>query len=197
MIIGVDIDDTISDTYEVMMNYAQEYIINFLKKEPIIDEKVKCENHFYVSALYNWRIEEENDFLENYFQKILINVKPKTLAVDYLNKLKRDGNKIIIITARARTDLCDVEKLTEDWIYKNNIPCDKLIIDAENKLVVAEKENIDVFIDDSFVNCKMVADNKIKTFIMDTRVNKEFFDENIERVYSWPHLYMKLKEINK
>ena len=93
--------------------------------------------------------------------------------------------------------MCDVEKLTEDWIYKNNIPCDKLIIDAENKLVVAEKENIDVFIDDSFVNCKMVADNKIKTFIMDTRVNKEFFDENIERVYSWPHLYMKLKEINK
>ena len=40
MIIGVDIDDTISDTYEVMMNYAQEYIINFLKKEPIIDEKL-------------------------------------------------------------------------------------------------------------------------------------------------------------
>ena len=25
MIIGIDIDDTITDTYEVLVNYAQEY----------------------------------------------------------------------------------------------------------------------------------------------------------------------------
>ena len=38
MIIGIDIDDTISDTYEVMINYAQEYQINELKKEPILKQ---------------------------------------------------------------------------------------------------------------------------------------------------------------
>jgi hypothetical protein len=29
---------------------------------------------------------------------------------------------------------------------------------------------------------------------MDTRTNSGLKDENIERVYSWPHVYMKLKE---
>lgn len=40
MIIGIDIDDTISDTYEVMINYAQEYQINKFKREPILKKVV-------------------------------------------------------------------------------------------------------------------------------------------------------------
>ena len=39
MIIGIDIDDTITDTYEVMMSYAAEYTAEVLKKEPILNEK--------------------------------------------------------------------------------------------------------------------------------------------------------------
>ena len=36
MIIGIDIDDTITDTYEVMMSYAAEYTAEVLKKEDVI-----------------------------------------------------------------------------------------------------------------------------------------------------------------
>ena len=32
---------------------------------------------------------------------------------------------------------------------------------------------------------------------MDSRTNKELVDSKIERIYSWPHLYMKLKEKNQ
>ncbi len=193
MIIGIDIDDTITDTYEVMVNYAQEYTINILKREPIINEN-NCPDHFYAKFLHNWQGEEDLEFLKDYYKKIIVNVKPKTLALDYLKKLHDEGNKIILITARWTADYFDVEKLTKEWISKNNIPCDKLIINAENKLIAAKQENIDVFIDDSFKNCKMIADNGIKTFLMDTRVNRGLEDEKIKRVYSWPHLYMKLKE---
>ena len=52
MIIGIDIDDTISDTYEVMMNYAQEYTINVLKREPILNESADCSNHFYTKYMF-------------------------------------------------------------------------------------------------------------------------------------------------
>ena len=41
----------------------------------------------------------------------------------------------------------------------------------------------------------MVSSAGIKTFIMDTRVNKGLKDDKIERIYSWPHLYMKLKKL--
>ena len=39
-----------------------------------------------------------------------------------------------------------------------------------NKAVAAKQENLDIFIDDSFKNCQMVADLGIKTFIMDTEI---------------------------
>lgn len=193
MVIGIDIDDTITDTYEVMINYAQEYTINVLKREPILSQN-NCPDHFYAKFLHNWQGQEDLQFLKEYYEKIIVNVKPKTLAVDYLKKLHNEGNRIVLITARLTTDYLDVEKLTKEWVIKNNIPCDKLIINAENKAIVAKQENVDVFIDDSFKNCKMIAENGIKTFLMDTRVNRGLEDEKINRIYSWPHLYMKIGE---
>ena len=193
MIIGIDIDDTITDTYEVMMNYAQKYTIDVLKREPIINESGNCPDHFYTKYLHNWQDGEDLEFLNEYYEKIIKNVKPKTLAVEYLKKLQDEDNKIVLITARWETDNFDVRKSTQEWVIKNNIPCDKLIINAENKLIAAKQENVEVFIDDSFKNCQMIAESSIKTFLMDTIVNRGLEDEKIKRVYSWPHLYMKLK----
>lgn len=195
MIIGIDIDDTISDTYEVMMNYAQEYTIEVLKREPIIKDIGNCNNHYYTQYLNDWQNGEDIEFLKDYYETIIKSVKPKTLSLEYLKKLHEEGNKIVLITARWESEYFDVRKATEEWLKANNVPYDKLIINAENKLIAAKQENINVFIDDSFKNCQMVAESGIKTYIMDTRVNKGLKDEKIERVYSWPHVYMKLKEV--
>lgn len=193
MIIGIDIDDTITDTYEVMMTYAAEYTAKVLKNEPILNEKTNCTNHFYMRDLNNWENGEDYKFLEKYYEKIIKEVRPKTLALKYLNKLHNEGNKIVLITARWESNFFDVRKTTENWIRENNIPCDKLIINAENKLVAAKNENVDIFIDDSFKNCTMVQEAGIKTYLMDTRVNRGLTNENIKRVYSWPHFYYLIK----
>ncbi len=197
MIIGIDIDDTITDTYEVMMNYAQEYTIEKLKREPLINETNSCNNHLYVQYLHNWNKNEDLEFLEEYYEKIINEVRPKTLALKYLNKLHEEGHKIILITARWETDYTDIVGLTREWLNKNNVPYDKLIVNAENKAVAAEQENLDIFIDDSFKNCQMVSDLGIKSFLMDTRTNRELFDDRIKRVYSWPHLYEIFKNMIK
>ena len=155
-----------------------------------------CNTHFYTQYWLEWKDGEDIDFLKQYYNRIIDEVKPKTLAVEYLRKLHEEGNKIVLITARWETSEFDVIESTKNWISKNNIPCDKLVINAENKLIAVKQENVNVFIDDSFKNCKMVSDNGVKTYLIDTRTNKRFLDENIERVYSWPHLYMKLKDLN-
>ena len=191
MIIGIDIDDTIADTYEVMFNYAQEYTANVLKREPIIKELNSCKTHFYTKELHSWNDEEEINFFNLYYEKILSNTKPKTLALEYLRKLSKN-NKIVLITARRKVDFLDVETITQKWINENNIHYQKLIINAENKEKIAQEEKIDVFVDDSFKNCKAVSDIGIKTYIMDTRVNRDLNNEKIKRVYSWPHLYIEL-----
>lgn len=196
MIIGIDIDDTITDTYEVMVNYAQKYTIEVLKREPILEE-INCDNHFYTKSLHNWKDEEDLEYLNQYYEKIVNEVRPRTLAVEYLEKLHNEGNKIVLITARWESNKFDVTELTKQWIETNGIPCDKLVINAQNKLIAAKQENVDVFIDDSFSNCQMVSNAGIKTYLMDTRINKGLVDEKIERIFSWPHLYMKLNEFNK
>ncbi len=192
MILGIDIDDTITDTYEVLVNYAQEYSIDVLKKEPILKEG-PCRNHFYTQHLLDWKNGEDIDFLNIYYKKIVTEVKPRTLALKYLKKIHDEGNKIILITARWEPENFNVAEATKKWVEENNIPCDKLIINAENKVIAAKQENIDVFIDDSFKNCQMVSEVGIKTYLMDSRTNKGLLDSKIERIYSWPHLYMKLK----
>lgn len=194
MIIGIDIDDTIADTYEVQINYAHKYMIESLNREPVLKE-ANCTNPFYIKELCDWKNGEDINFLNKYYVKILNEIRPKTLAVEYLKKLHDEGNKLILITARWSPKDCDVEQITRNWIEKNNIPYDKLIVNAENKLIAAKQENIDVFIDDSFKNCQMISENGIKTYLMDSRTNKGLIDSKIERVYSWPHLYMKFSRI--
>ena len=196
MIIGIDIDDTIADTCEIMLNYAQEYTIDVLKREPILKEG-SCNTHFYVQYLHNWKEGEDIDFLNTAYEKIITETRPKTLAIKYLQKLHNEGHKIVLITARWESDKFDVRKTTENWVKQNNVPCDKLIINTENKLIAAQQENIDLFIDDSFSNCQKVSENGIKTFLMDTRANTGLKDDKIERVFSWPHIYMKIKEMTK
>lgn len=197
MIIGIDIDDTITDTYEVMMGYAQEYTLDVLGREPIINETNSCSNHLYIQYLHNWNKDEDLKYLELYYENIIKEVRPKTLALKYLNKLKEEGHTIVLITARWETEYIDVVGLTKEWLRKNNVPYDKLIVNAENKQMAAKQENLDIFIDDSFKNCQMVSDIGIKTFIMDTRTNRNLDDERIKRVYSWPHFYSVFKNMIK
>lgn len=195
MIIGIDIDDTISDTYEVMVNYAQEYTANVLKQEPIMNHIENCATHFYTKEIHNWEDGQDLEFLKLYYEKILNNIKPKTLAKEYITKLQEEGHKIILITARWTCDFFDVRETTKRWIEENCIPYHDLVVNAGDKRKVAKEKNIDLFIDDSFKNCAMVADSGIKTYLMDTRVNRGLEKDNIERVYSWPHIYWKLNVI--
>jgi hypothetical protein len=144
--------------------------------------------------LHNWSKEEETKFFEKYYEKIVKETIPFTNSVETLKKLKEDGHKIILITARFEYDTFDVRETTKKWLEEKDIPYDKLIINAATKRQAAEENNVDVFIDDSFTNCMDVAEAGIKTFIMDGRYNSKLNDEKITRVYSWANI---LENINK
>jgi len=195
MILGIDIDDTISNTYNVIMGYAQEYTIDVLKREPNLRKGVTCTNHLYTQYLHDWAEGEDMKFLKLYYERILKEVEPKTLAKKYLDKIHEEGNKIVIITARWKNEYFDVVKATEEWLTKHQIPYDDLVTDASDKLSICQEKKIDLFIDDSLYNCNKVAEAGIKSFVMDTIINRGEDNPLVSRVYSWPHVYMKMKEI--
>lgn len=194
--IGIDIDDTISNSYEFLFNYAQKFDIEILGKNGDINEFGDCKNPFYFSELHNWTKEETKKFLEMYYIESISSVQPKLLASEILQKLKNNGHKIILITARFELDMQNtVQELTLKWLEKYNIPYDEIILYVDDKVEIVEDKKIDIFIDDSFTNCKKIADNGIKTFLMDSKVNQKLNADNIKRVYSWPYLYNELKKV--
>ena len=193
MRIGIDIDDTLTNTYELTFNYAENYTINVLNKEVKQVEREKITNEF-TRNFHNWTDEEDKKFWDQYYEKIVTNVSIKMYAKEVLDTLRKEGNEIYFITARHKSDLFDVKETTKNWLEKNDIKYEKLFVDVYNKGETAKENNIDFFIDDNITNCLNVSNIGIKTCIMDSLTNCNFNDEKIKRVYSWPHLYQVINK---
>ncbi len=197
MNIGIDIDDTISETYATLFEYAQKYTIEELKRSPVFDN-TKTTNHFYIELMHHWTKEEALKFWNKYYAKILRKVNIKTFATEKIKKLKEKGNKIYLITARWDMENHNVKEITLEWLRNNDVQYDEFFMNADEKLKIVKDKNIDVFVDDSFDNCKSIAyGSNAKVFLMDTWVNKNLQDEKITRVYSWPHLYQKIVKLRE
>lgn len=193
MNIGIDIDDTISETYEMLFGYAQKYTIEDLGKSGEI-QRIETPTHHVIEVMHKWDKGEFDKFFEKYYAEFLEKVNIKPFAKDVIQKLS-ENNKIILITARWELKNTNVTEITKEWLKRNEVPYDKIITDAQDKASIAKENSIDLFIDDSFENCKKVSDNGIKSFVMETRTNTKYNDERITRVYSWPHIYQEYKKL--
>lgn len=190
MNIGIDIDDTISETFETLLPYAQKYTIEDLKRKSKIDMNQNFLDHFYIVYMNGWNQKEASDFWNKYYGKILKEVNIKKFSAEIINKLRQEGNKIYLITARWDMPNDNIKEITEQWLKENNVEYDELVINASDKLQLIKEKNIDIFIDDSFSNCKNVAENSdAKVYMMTSRVNGNVNAGKIERVYSWPEVY--------
>ena len=190
MKIGIDIDDTITNTSEEIDIWAKEYTEKILKRKFELP-KLEILDSMWARHLYNWTIEEDKNFWDLYYEKIVENVKPKENAVEIINELGKN-NEIIIITARWDIESGIISKMTKDWLKNNNICYQKLYMGHLDKINIIKENNIDLFIDDSFKNCKEVAKIGIKTMLMDSRINKKMEDNTIERVFSWKDIKEKI-----
>ena len=190
MNIGIDIDDTISETFETLLPYAQKYTIEDLKRESKVDIDGNFSNHFYIVYMNGWNEQEALVFWEKYYEEVLRELNIKKFAAGIINKLRKEGHKIYLITARWDMRVDSVKKITEQWLEENNVEYDGLFLNVGDKLELVKENNIDIFIDDSFNNCKKIAENtEAKVYMMTTRVNENLDSENIKRVFSWPEIY--------
>lgn len=196
MKIGIDIDDTLTNTYELAFNYAEEYTINELKKEIKYVDREKIRNRF-TQTFHNWSEEEDRIFWDKYYETIVRNVRIKPFAKEVIDKLRNEENEIYFITARHISNKFDIKKVTEEWLEKNEIKYEGIYLSIANKEEIIKEKNIDIFIDDNITNCLNVLETGIKTCIMDGLINCNFKDERIERIYSWPHLYQVINRYKK
>ncbi len=194
MNIGIDIDDTISNTFETFLPYMKKFVEQDLNRKLNLNLSSKID-YYNITEKYGLSETETRTFWESYYIPMLESVKPKDSAVDVINFLKDNGNRIVLITARIDDEIVDARAITEKWLEENNIKYDKLIINSHNKLEIAKQENIDIFIDDSIRNCEMVLSGDIKTYMFSTKNNEYYENKDIEKVASWDEFYEKVKEV--
>ena len=195
MRIGIDIYDTTVVTVKSMIKYADIYDREQLGKKGINGNFGLIQNRYYLQALYGWSTEEKFAFFDIYYKNILEECTPLQNAPEVIRKLKKEGNEIFFITARLNNvKNCDTETITKNSLAENNIPYDKLIINASDKLKVCKEYGIDIFIEDSYDTCKELQENGIKSYLMTTKMNENIDTGDIERVSCWDEIYLKINQ---
>ena len=190
MKIGIDIDGVILDYERVLKTYGDLYDFIELKKDGIINR-----NEHYLRNRYDWTEEERMNFINKYFLKLSKQTSLIPGAKDVINMLQKEGNELIIISARGGMieEMKDVaiEKFNEEGISFN-----KYYWKQDDKLEVAKKEKIDVMIDDSYDVCKKLSSNGIKTiYFRDKEMKVLEQNENLKEVSNWGEIYRYIKEM--
>lgn len=190
MKIGIDIDGVILDYERVLKTYGDLYDFIELKKDGIINR-----NEHYLRNRYDWTEEERMNFINKYFLKLSKQTSLIPGAKDVINMLQKEGNELIIISARGGMieEMKDVaiEKFNEEGISFN-----KYYWKQEDKLEVAKNEKIDVMIDDSYDVCKKLSSNGIKTIYFrdkDMKVLEQ--NDSLKEVSNWGEIYRYIKEM--
>lgn len=193
MKIGIDIDDTTVITVKSMIKYADLYDTQILGRKGTNGDLGLIQNRYYLKVLYGWDDKTKFDFFDTYYKNVLEECTVMSNAPQVIRKLKEEGNEISFITARLlNIKNCDTENITIRTLKDNDIPYDKLIINASDKLKFCQENNIEIFIEDSYETCKQLEEDGIKTFLMTTKMNENIDAGNIERVHDWNEIYDKI-----
>lgn len=98
-------------------------------------------------------------------EEFWLNVKPKIHPED-LNFLP---------TAYVSKRSFD-KSVTERWLEKHGFPCMPVhhIMQKDTKVTVCKEVGLDVYVDDSIINFQELNAAGIKTFLMDTKQNRQF-----------------------
>lgn len=188
MNIGIDIDDTLNNLSDILIEYGKKY-----NKENAIEHEIQ-ENRYDFEEAFGWNKEQENKFKEQYIATCLSQATIKNGAKEYIHKLKGEGHKVYIITARTPEETVkNVQEISEEWLKRNGIELDKLEVGCEQKVDKCREHKIDVFIDDNTDHCKAVHESLgIPVILFDSIYNQGVKDFN--RVYNWEEAYELIKK---
>ena len=184
MKIGIDIDDTITNSWECLIPYYS-HLFNISEEE------------LHNSKPYYEAIKDKVSSIDEYYKLLLPIYDKVSPNVDLLDNVKETidalyemGHKVYFITSRG-TDHTDPYRDSKVFLDRHNIKYEKIIVKAKNKAIVCKNEGIDLFIDDSYKHCKEVADIGIPVLMHETNYNKD--DNEFTHFNDWKYVYQYVK----
>lgn len=191
MNIGIDIDGVLVDDDTYRLDTITKYC--YENNLPDLDNPYKYESKC------DWSNEIKEDYRQRYYFEYVKNMPARAFASEVIKKLHDEGNKIIIITGRYKTQENSsigeqMRKDTVQWLNKNNIIYDEICYAHCPKTKEIEEKNIDIMIDDSpEILSEIVKITKVLCF--DNRYNRDLIYNNMTRVFSWYDIYRKINQV--
>ncbi len=184
MKIGIDIDDTISETNDRLIVEAVKY-----DRECCKGKGFKDKDAYSFMDMFFWNVLELDGFF-NIVRKgdFFANLDPVPGAVDYINELRKDGHKIYFITRRQNT--FKVKGRTKKWLRNCGFSYDKLIMACDHKGSKCEELGIELLIDNDEKNIASAEKHHINAILKGTPFNET---DKYNRIETWKEIYEYIK----
>lgn len=182
MNVGIDIDNTITNTREVILRHLDV----FARQNNLPGEITP--GRYSLEESLPWETRELNKFLRDHLHAIYQEVVPKPHALEVISYLHR-RHSIILITSRNRLDL-SIQSVTMEWLKTYALPYDKLIMNqTENmhhfsKLQACLDNQINLMIEDHH-DLAFELSTIIPVLMFDYPYNSHLEGTNIVRVKDW------------
>jgi len=179
MRIGIDIDDTLTNTRDLLAQSWKEYF----KNHPNTDYNEEIPSNI---GTFGYKYIE--DFWDLYREKLFYPKFKKNTSL-VLHKLIDDGYELCIITSRPSYKYKDLHKRLNEWFLNNDIPITTIYTNIKNKGHYCKKKNIDVLIDNEPQQIDEANKYKVKTILFN-----DFKDYNGVKTTDWLELYDIIKK---
>lgn len=191
MKIGIDIDNTITNTLPILKKYCREY------NDTVIKRGLEMHDNGVASFnLYDWTPEENMDFCVKYLEEVVLQAEVKENAKDIIQKLKDEGHHINIISSRAFPMFKTPYETTEKFLKEKGIVYDKLLVGKIEKRSSCVENQLDVLIEDEVKYINEMSEF-MPVIVFDEIYNKQCEGKNVIKVTSWLEIYDKIKELQK
>ncbi|MEN6462167.1 MAG: hypothetical protein ABFC94_12445 [Syntrophomonas sp.] len=193
MNIGIDIDNTISCTSEMIKQY-----VGVFGKENNLPTELDL-REYYLEKSLNWGKENTDRFLRTCLMDIYQQVAPKQNAIEVIQELHKT-NTIILVTSRNQ-QLPSLTETTRKWLNDNKVEFDKLIMNNTDnmhhfsKLSVCLENNVEVMIEDHHELAYELSE-RIPVLMFDYPYNAHIATDNIIRITDWTQVPAIIETLN-
>ncbi len=185
MNIAIDVDDTLTDTFDYFIPFVAEY---FGWNESELREK----RISYSNLPPEYR-SKEIEIVRAYGDKFVPFTPFKKGAREAVAALRAAGHRVVIVTARANTFYTDPYKTTEDELRNGGIEYDKLVCAMDKSKVYAD-EKIDLVLDDGMNNIAAATALGIKAIVFTTPANESVYTA-CPRVKNWEEAMREIRKV--
>ena len=183
MKIAIDIDDTLTNTRDTQKRLWKEYITT--NPNPNYTEELPHNINEFDAGEYIgtfWDLNREKLSFESSYKKD---------ASDIIEKLKKDGHDLSIVTSRPDERYTNLKEKIKKALKENNIKIETIHTNARDKGYYCKEHNFDLLIDDNIKQIESAISHGLKAILFNE--NKSY--QGLQTT-TWKELYNIIKELN-